>query len=158
MDENNKNEETRKLEKEKNDTSENINPQNVSENMDKSPPKEEIKNQENEINLKEDKKEKISILKDIDLISELKNKNFESIIKESNFCDFRTREDKPWKIGLVKNILEDSYIIEDIKGNKSIEIKKNDDNKISYFRRHSMPDNEENFYMKRESKESLQNR
>ena len=158
MDENNKNEETRKLEKEKNDTSENINPQNVSENMDKSPPKEEIKNQENEINLKEDKKEKISILKDIDLISELKNKNFESIIKESNFCDFRTREDKPWKIGLVKNILEDSYIIEDIKGNKSIEIKKNDDNKISYFRRHSRPDNEENFYMKRESKESLQNR
>ena len=66
--------------------------------------KTEENKKENEINLKEDKKEKISILKDIDLISELKNKNFESIIKESNFCDFRTREDKPWKIGLVKNI------------------------------------------------------
>ena len=66
----------------------------------------------------EDKNEQLSILKDIDLIQGIKNNNYEEYINKSNFVDFRTKDNKPWKIGLVVDVLDDVYIIEDIKEDK----------------------------------------
>ena len=158
MDENKKNESTQNKENQKSNDSEKSN-QSINE-LEKPPLKNQNEPREKEENLnKEEKKEQeFSILKDIEFIQEKKSNNYEDLIKKNNFVDFRIREEKPWKIGLVIDILDDIYIIEDIIENKKYQIKKDDSQKISYFRRNSIPDNEENFYLKRESKEALKNR
>ena len=103
----------------------------------------------------EDKNEQLSILKDIDLIQGIKNNNYEEYINKGNFVDFRTKDNKPWKIGLVVDVLDDVYIIEDIKEDKKEQIRKDDSKKIAYFRKYTTLDSDENFYLKRESKEQL---
>ncbi len=103
----------------------------------------------------EDKNEQLSILKDIELIQGIKNNNYEEYINKSNFVDFRTKDNKPWKIGLVVDVLDDVYIIEDIKEDKKEQIRKDDSKKIAYFRKYTTLDSDENFYLKRESKEQL---
>ena len=110
------------------------------------------------INEKEKKEPELSILKEVDFIQALKINNYEDLIKKNNFVDFRLKDEKSWKVGLIHDISDDSYIIADLKEDQKHQIKKNDANKISYFRKYSKPDNEENFFLKRDNKEALKKR
>ena len=94
---------------------------------------------------------------DIELIKEIKKHNYKKLYSKHKFCDFRTREDKPWKYGLILEILDDSLIVEDIIKEKKSQIKLDDYEKLSYFRKHSEP-NDENRFQKREKIESLTNK
>ena len=158
MDDNKKNEENQKEENPQPVGSEN--PNQLNNDTDKSESKEEKEQKEKtEIKDKEEQKaEEFSLLKEVEFIQDIKSNNYEDYIKLHNFVDFRIRDDKPWKIGLVTDILEDVYIIEDVKENKKYQIKKEDSSKIAYFRKNSIPNNEENFYLKRDKKEALKKR
>ena len=156
MDENQKDESVQKEENTQNNGSEN--PIQSNKNIILQEPQEQ-KEQENKNEnsyLKQNKDDELSILKDVDLIQEKKSNNYENLIKKLNYVDFRTRDEKPWQIGLVLEIYDDIYIVEDSKEKKKYQIKKDDFSKVSYFRKNSIPDNEENFYLKRENKETLQ--
>ena len=158
MDENKKNELTQNQKNPKSyDSQQPI--QSINE-INKSPPKEKntSKEKKENKNVEGEKEQEFSILKDIELIRDIKSNNYEDLIKKNNYVDFRTRDEKPWKIGLVSDILDDIYIIEDIKDGKIHQIKKDDFNKVSYFRKNSIPDNEENFYLKRDNEETLKKR
>ena len=117
--------------------------------------KEKEKEENININLNEKKGEESLLLKDKDLIVTIKNNNYKDFIHKGKYVDFRIRDEKPWKIGYVSDVLDDIYIVEDIKENKTCQIKKDDANKISYFRKYSSPDNEENFYKRRDTEEKL---
>ena len=121
-------------------------------------PQEKEKEEKTNINLNEKKEEESSLLKDKDLIQTIKNNNYEDFIHKGKYVDFRTRDEKPWKIGYVSDVLDDIYIVEDIKEKTTCQIKKDDANKISYFRKYSTPDSEENFYKRRDSEENLKGR
>ena len=113
----------------------------------------QIKEKEN-INQKENKEE-ITLLKDIDLIQQIKKNNYQDYIEPNNFVDFRPSEVKSWNIGLLAEIKENTYIVKDVKdGNKYIIIK-SDSKRISYLRKYSLPDKEDNIYSNRDKEKDL---
>ena len=78
--------------------------------MDKNNKNESNQNNENcqtkekeNINQKENKEE-ITLLKDIDLIQQIKKNNYQDYIEPNNFVDFRPSEVKSWNIGLIADI------------------------------------------------------
>ena len=158
MDENKKNESTQNQENPKNNGSENPIQPNNEIKLPQSKEKKELNEEEKNQNLEDKKEQEYSILKEIDFIQDIKSNNYEDYINKNSFVDFRTRDEKPWKIGLVIDKIDDIYIIHELKEGKKIQIKKDDYNKISYFRKNTKPDNEENFYLKRENKETLNDR
>ena len=158
MDENKKNESTQNQENPKNNGSENPIQPNNEIKLPQSQEKNELNEEEKNQNLEDKKEQEYSILKEIDFIQDIKSNNYEDYINKNSFVDFRTRDEKPWKIGLVIDKIDDIYIIHELKEGKKIQIKKDDYNKISYFRKNTKPDNEENFYLKRENKETLNDR
>ena len=115
---------------------------------------EEKNNEESNI-IKNEKEEEIPLLKDKDLIKTIKSNNYQDYICSGNFVDYRTREDKSWKVGLITEIKENSYIIKDTKDENKYEIKKSDTKKISYFRKYSSPESDENFYKRRDKEKDL---
>ena len=158
MDENKKNESAQNQENPKSNGSENPIQSNNDINLSQPKEKMELNVEEKNKNLEEKKEQEYSILKEIGFIQDIKSNNYEDYINKNSFVDFRTRDEKPWKIGLVIDNIDDIYIIQDVKEGKKFQIKKDDSNKISYFRKNTKPDNEENFYLKRESKETLKER
>ena len=158
MDENEKNESAQNQENPKSNGSENPIQSNNDINLSQPKEKMELNVEEKNKNLEEKKEQEYSILKEIGFIQDIKSNNYEDYINKNSFVDFRTRDEKPWKIGLVIDNIDDIYIIQDLKEGKKFQIKKDDSNKISYFRKNTKPDNEENFYLKRESKETLKER
>ena len=76
------------------------------------------------INEKEKKEPELSILKEVDFIQALKINNYEDLIKKNNFVDFRLKDEKSWKVGLIHDISDDTYIIADIKEDQKHQIKK----------------------------------
>ena len=113
----------------------------------------QTKEKEN-INQKENKEE-ITLLKDIDLIQQIKKNNYQDCVVPNNFVDFRPSEEKSWNIGLIVEIKESTYTVKDVKdGNKYI-IKKSDSKRISYLRKYSLPDKEDNIYSKRDKEKDL---
>ena len=115
-------------------------------------------NKEEQLNIKSNKDKNEEFLKDMELIKEIKNENYKRFYIKKNFCDFRTREDKEWKMGIIKEILDDSILINDnIKNKEPKQIKIDNSSLLSYFRNYSKP-LEENIYNKRENKESLNDR
>ena len=117
--------------------------------------KENLSSNENEDsnNIKEENFKK-ECQKDIELIKEIKKNNYKKLYQKYKFCDYRTREDKPWKYGIINEILEDSIIVQGINKEKKSQIKLDDSFKLSYFRKHSEPNNE-NRFESRDNKESL---
>ena len=115
---------------------------------------EEKNNEESNI-IKNEKEEEIPLLKDKDLIKTIKSNNYQDYICSGNFVDYRTREDKSWKVGLITEIKENSYIIKDTKDENKYEIKKSDTKKISYFRKYSSPESDVNFYKRRDKEKDL---
>ena len=110
------------------------------ENSDKNP-----KNRENE---------KDKCLNEEELLKEIQSNNYKQFYFKYKFCDFRTGEDKPWKVGIISDIVEDKIIIEDMKKNKKIPFKIDDSSKVSYFRKYSEL-SEQNYYKKRDNKETI---
>ena len=110
------------------------------ENSDKNP-----KNRENE---------KDKCLNEEELLKEIQSNNYKQFYFKYKFCDFRTGEDKPWKVGIISDIVEDKLIIEDMKKNKKIPFKIDDSSKVSYFRKYSEL-SEQNYYKKRDNKETI---
>ena len=129
--------------------------------MDKNNKNESNQNNENcqtkekeNINQKENKEE-ITLLKDIDLIQQIKKNNYQDCVLPNNFVDFRPSEEKSWNIGLIADIKENTYKVIDVKdGNKYI-TKKSDSKRISYLRKYSLPDKEGNIYSKRDKEKDL---
>ena len=129
--------------------------------MDKNNKNESNQNNENcqtkekeNINQKENKEE-ITLLKDIDLIQQIKKNNYQDCVVPNNFVDFRPSEENSWNIGLIVEIKESTYTVKDVKdGNKYI-IKKSDSKRISYLRKYSLPDKEDNIYSKRDKEKDL---
>ena len=178
MDENNKNESNQNQEngqiKESENTNQQNNNTNIPETTEQENEKEKVKEENQELNTNQNEnieqeenkesnpnknenkeKEEISLLKDIDLIKQMKNNNYQDYILANNFVDFRTREEKSWKIGLIVEVKENSYIVRDVKEGNKHEIKKSDSKKISYFRKYSSPDKDENIYSKRDKENDL---
>ena len=158
MDENNKNESNQNQENGQIKENENTNQQNnniiITQPTEQQSQKEEEENKESITDKKENKEEN-SLLKDIDLIQPMKNNNYQDYIGVNNFVDFRTREEKSWKVGLITEIKENSYIVKEQKEGNKHEIKKSDSKKISYFRKYSSPDKDENIYTKRDKESEL---
>ena len=96
-------------------------------------------------------------LNDFELIKEMKKDNYKKCYFNRNFCDFRTREDKSWKIGLITEILEDSLVVEDIINNRKYQTKIDNSSLLSYFRKYTEV-TEDNTRQKRDKKEALLNR
>ena len=147
MDENNKNESNQNQEngqiKESENTNQQNNNTNIPETTEQQNEKEKVKEENQELNTNQNEniekeenkesnpnknenkeKEEISLLKDIDLIKQMKNNNYQDYILANNFVDFRTREEKSWKIGLIVEVKENSYIVRDVKEGNKYEIKK----------------------------------
>ena len=158
MDENNKNESNQNQENGQIKENENTNQQNnniiITQPTEQQSQKEEEEKKESITDKKENKEEN-SLLKDIDLIQPMKNNNYQDYIGVNNFVDFRTREEKSWKVGLITEIKENSYIVKELKEGNKHEIKKSDSKKISYFRKYSSPDKDENIYTKRDKESEL---
>ena len=115
-------------------------------------------NTEGQLNTTSNKDVDEKFLKEIELIKEIKNENYKRFYIKRKFCDFRTREDKEWKVGIINEILDDSILIDDMKRNNgSKQIKIDNSSLLSYFRNYSKP-SDENFYNEREKKNSLMNR
>ena len=124
--------------------------------------KKEITKSENDksdiANKEENNDEKEQFLKDFELIREMKKDNYKKCYSMRNFCDFRPREDKDWKIGLITEVLEDSLVIEDISNNnKKCQIKLDNSSLLSYFRKYSEA-TEDNIRQKRDKKNALLNK
>ena len=96
-------------------------------------------------------------LNDFELIKEMKKDNYKKCYFNRNFCDFRTREDKSWRIGLITEILEDSLVVEDIINNRKYQTKIDNSSLLSYFRKYTEV-TEDNTRQKRDKKEALLNR
>ena len=143
MDKNNKNESNKNQENYQTKEKENFNQQNVN-----------IKVSQTIEEQKENKKE-ISLLKDIELIQQIRNNNYQNYIEQNKFVDFRLSKEKPWIIGLIVEIKENSYTVKDVKDWNKYEIKKSDSKKISYFRKYTLPDKEENINSERDKKNEL---
>ena len=113
----------------------------------------QIKEKEN-INQKENKEE-ITLLKDIDLIQQIQKNNYQDYIEPNNFVDFRPSEVKSWNIGLIADIKENTYKVIDVKDGNKYLIKKSDSKRISYLRKYSLPDKEDNIYSNRDKEKDL---
>ena len=91
--------------------------------------KEENKNEDN-LDIKtpknEEQKDNKKYEKELELIKELKKDNYKKLYLIRKYCDYRTREDKDWKFGIISRIDEDSLIIENIEKDKKSQIKIDD--------------------------------
>jgi len=124
MDENKKNESAQNQENPKSNGSENPIQSNNDINLSQPKEKMELNVEEKNKNLEEKKEQEYSILKEIGFIQDIKSNNYEDYINKNSFVDFRTRDEKPWKIGLVIDNIDDIYIIQDLKEGKKISNKK----------------------------------
>ena len=102
----------------------------------------------------EEQKDNKKYEKELELIKELKKDNYKKLYLVRKYCDFRTREDKEWKYGIISRIDEESLLIENIEKEKKYQIKIDDSFKLSYFRKYTQP-TEENHLKKRDSIDSL---
>ena len=104
------------------------------------------KNEEQKVNKKYEK--------ELELIKELKKDNYKKYYLIRKFCDYRTREEKEWKYGIISRVDEDSLIIENTEKEKKYQIKIDDSFKLSYFRKYSEP-TDENHLKKRDKIDTL---
>ena len=156
--ENNQNlnkEEKEKIEKKDNSNLSEKAQKNISEINEKNKNSEEnISNTINKNETKNKENENDKFLKEVEVIKELRKSNYKPFYIKQKFCDFRERENRPWKIGLIKDVLEDKVIVEDVEKDKKIPIQIKDSSKLSYIRKYSEL-NDENYYQKRDSKEMI---
>ena len=103
------------------------------------------KNKKNENAIKEKKLEDDFNAKDIARITELNKSNYKEFLMINHFCDYNSGEE--WRSGFITNISNDIVELFDSTGfscSKSyqgiIKIKISDSKNISYFRKHSIPD------------------
>ena len=85
-------------------------------NLSKPEEKKESKNlEEKNENININENNESELLKEIEFIQDIKINNYEVLIIQNNFVDFRVKEENSWKVGLIMDISDDSYIIQDIK-------------------------------------------
>ena len=122
--------------------------------------KEENKNKDN-LDIKtpksEEQKDNKKYEKELELIKELKKDNYKKLYLIRKYYDYRTREDKDWKFGIISRIDEDSLIIENIEKDKKSQIKIDDSFKLSYSRKYSEA-TEENHLKRRDNSSNLLSR
>ena len=122
--------------------------------------KEENKNKDN-LDIKtpksEEQKDNKKYEKELELIKELKKDNYKKLYLIRKYYDYRTRENKDWKFGIISRIDEDSLIIENIEKDKKSQIKIDDSFKLSYSRKYSEA-TEENHLKKRDNSSNLLSR
>ena len=113
------------------------------------------KNDENHISKTNEDNDKNELPKtDKELVKEIKKNNYKNLFNISQLCDYRKRN-SDWEVGIIVEINDDSYVIEEmIERENKYQIKKDNLNKLAYFRRYSKP-SEENYINNRENKESL---
>ena len=97
--------------------------------------------------------------KELQLIKDLKKDFYRKLLKIQFFCDYKEKNDKEWKIGIIKEIIdeENTLIIKDINRRSKLKIKlddKSDFSRIAYFRKFSNF-SEENYFEKRDNKKEL---
>ena len=122
--------------------------------------KEENKNKDN-LDIKtpksEEQKDNKKYEKELELIKELKKDNYKKLYLIRKYYDYRTRENKDWKFGIISRIDEDSLIIENIEKDKKSQIKIDDSFKLSYSRKYSEA-TEENHLKRRDNSSNLLSR
>ena len=96
--------------------------------------------------------------REIELISYLKNNFYKKFYEKNVFCDFREDEKKPWKIGFIKEILENNTLkIQDLKSYNIHMVKIDEISKIAYFRKYSKI-SDENIFDTRDGKKEIRNK
>ena len=123
----------------------------------------ENKSQEKDEEIKGEEESNNSIIfikfsREIELIAQLKKNFYRALYEKHIFCDFREDKKNPWKIGFIKDILEDNtFKIQDVKNNKIHLMKIEEISKIAYFRKYSQI-SDENIFEERDCKKEIRNK
>ena len=125
----------------------------VQEKYDEISGEKEINN--NELIIMDDKNNE-ELQQNIAFIAYLIKDFYKILYRIQIFCDFRENEKKEWKIGFIKQILDNNtLLVKNIKNNKTYKIKMEEISKIAYFRKYSKI-SKDNFFDEREDTKGLQ--